>query len=86
MLNKIIFSPAMSNTYTRRKTKGQIQKELNEIERKKAELAEEERIEAAKWVEGSKQTTSNDLKKEKELEKRKHKILLKELYEKEMEI
>lgn len=76
----------MSNTYTRKKTRGQIQKELNEVERKKAELAEKERIEAEKWVEGSKGVTASDLRKEKELEKQRHKLLLKELYEKEMEM
>lgn len=75
----------MSNTYTRKKTRGQIQKELNEIERKKAELAEKERIEAAKWVDDTKKAGSGDLRKEKELERQKHKLLLKELYEKEME-
>lgn len=80
-----IANPCMSKTYTRKKTRGQIQKEVNEVERKKAELAEEERMEAAKWVDGSKKVTSNDLKKEKETEKQKHKLLLKELYEREME-
>lgn len=75
----------MSNTFTRKKTQGQLQKEENKKQNKINEKIQEEMEEAAKWVEGSYVTTKNDLKNMKSMEKKKHKEDLKMLFMKEME-
>lgn len=74
----------MSNTFTRKIHRGQIQKKINEAENKKKKEAEDEAIEAEKWKEGAKKTTGNDIRLIKEDEKNKRKEKLKELYENEL--
>lgn len=75
----------MSNTYTRKVTQGELQKRKNEADKREQAKLKAEEEEAAKWVEGSRQITNDDLRKQKAVEKEQRKKYLQELYEKEME-
>lgn len=74
----------MSNTFTRKIHRGEIQKKINQEENKKRLEAENEAIEAEKWKEGAKKVTGHDIKVEKEEDKKKHKEKLREMYENEL--
>lgn len=75
----------MSHTFTRKVHRGEIQKQINEEDRKKQESIQQELLEEQKWSDGPKVVTKHEQKTIKEEEKQKKKEHLKELYEKEME-
>ena len=75
----------MSHTFSREVHQGEVKKKENAAAEVQRKAEEEERAEAARWVDGDQKMNKHQEKAQKEEERKMHKLKLKEMYEKEME-